>query len=265
VNKFTKSGKTQTAANKALDNILAKPSELTPTEYEKMLKSGRVKPKVGGGAAKIMPAQKEREYAIKYSNLLQGKDPVKNANTVLTEISKRDEQVGKFLKDNNAIFNKSQLRTYLNNEMKEVSDISIPQSRIDKVKQNLIDNFIDNNPNLAKNNVENLWIARKKFDKDIEKAFSGSPTLQKEIKKSLRNGVQNFIANKTPEGVYKQQMKDMSEMFDLLDAVDKKALREKGQSAINMWIKNHPRKTKAIEYSIGLLGLKGATDIMKGD
>ncbi|MFA6897250.1 MAG: hypothetical protein WCQ96_03120 [Patescibacteria group bacterium] len=264
IGKLTKTGKAQTAANKALDNILAKPQELTPTEYEEMLKAGRVTAKSKTGAAKIIPTKQEREYAVKYSKLLKNSDPVKNANSVINEISNRDKEVGEFLKENNAIFNKAQLKAYLSQNMKDVSDISIPQSRIEKVKETLIDNFVNNNPNLAKNNVENLWIARKKFDKEIEKAFSGSPTLQKEIKKSLRNGVQNFIAKKTPDGVYKQQMKDMSEMFDILDMVDNKAVREKGQSAMDLWKKNNKGKVNALKWALIGIGAERTVNILGG-
>jgi len=262
--KITKKGKAQTAANKALDNILAKPQELTPTEYEDMLKAGRVTAKSKTGAAKIIPTQQERDYAVKYSNILNSKDPVKNTNSILNEISNRDKSVGEFLKVNNAIFNKAQLKAYLRQSMKDVSDISIPQARIDKAKDTLIDNFINNNPNLTKKNVESLWIARKKFDKDIENAFSGSPTLQKDIKKSLRNGVQEFIANKTPEGVYKQQMKDMSEMFRMLDMVDNKAIREKGQSALDLWKKNNKGKVNALKWALIGIGAERTVNVLGG-
>ncbi len=96
--------------------------------------------------------------------------------------------------------------------------------------------------------METLWNARKAFDRSIEKTFSGSPTLQNTVKREFRNAIQDFIAERTPEGVYKGYMRDMKNLFDLHDTIATKAAKEKAYSRLSLWIKNNPTKVKVLGF-----------------
>lgn len=230
-------------ANKYLDAITPNPKDLTPTEYEDLLNRGKISPKTATSPARYILSDEEKLVAKKYKNIFTSDDPVKNTESIIDEISKKDAEVGTFLKKNNGIFNTGELKNSLSEKLAGIDDLTIDEKRLLKLKKSTIDNFIKG---LKKNDMETLWKSRKEFDRTIEKAFSGSPTLQNTIKKEFRNGIQDFIAERTPEGVYKTSMKEMSQLFNLKDIVNTKAVKEKGLNAIQLWIKRNPTKAKTI-------------------
>jgi hypothetical protein len=238
--------------NKVLANVTPNTKNLSNKEYEKLLAQGRITPKTNTKGSQYILSGTERETAMKYKNLITDKDPVRNLEKIYTEISTQDENVGKFLRDNNFIFNSGELKNSLKTKLDDIVDITVDEKTLGKSKQRIVDNFIKS---LDKNDAETLWKARKAFDQQIEKAFTGSPTIQNQIKKEFRNAIQDFIAERTPDGVYKNSMKEMSNLFKLRDLVNIKAVNEKGQSAIKLWMKNNPIKTKII--GIGAPSLVG--------
>jgi len=227
-----------------LDAVTPNTKDLTPTEYEKLLNQGKITPKTSTSPAKYVLSDGEKEIAKKYKSILTN-DPVKNTERIADEISKKDTEVGQFLKKNNGIFNKGELKNSLTLKLENIDDLTVDEKRLAKLKKATIDNFMKG---LEKNDMETLWKSRKEFDRTIEKAFSGSPTLQNTIKKEFRNGIQDFIAERTPDNTYKGFMKDMSELFNLKDVVNTKAVKEKGLNALQVWIKRNPTKAKVIDW-----------------
>lgn len=240
-------GRALNAINKAeksiIDSVTPNTKNISSKDYEKLLSQGRITPKTATKGSQYILSDAEKQTALKYKELLVNKDPVKNHASIVNEIAKQDENVGNFLRSNNGIFNKGELKNYLKTTIADVADISLDEKVVNNSKKKLIDNFIKS---MDKNDMENLWVSRKNFDREIDKAFTGSPTLQNKLKIAFRNGVQDFIAERTPDEVYKQSMKEMSNLFKLRDLVTKKAISEKGQSAIKLWIKENPIKTKII-------------------
>ena len=239
----------------ALRAIIPKADEVTPKEYEQLVKSGSVQPKSLLKGAKVKPSEREIGHAQKYGDLLQSRDPVKNSQKVMQAISDRDAQVGEFLSANNGIFNTTSLKKHLMERLKPITDISVPSaSRLNKAKEDLVDTFISK---LSKKDMHSLWQARKQFDRTIEqkfKAFAGTPTLKKDLTRELRDGVQDFIANRTPNGVYRQQMKEMSELFEVNDSLLNKASHEKGKNALGLWMRNNPGKATILGGAAGGYG-----------
>lgn len=240
-----------------LDAITPNTKNLSNKEYTRLLDQQRITPKTGTKGSQYILSEAEKQTALKYPNLLTKKDPVKNYTAIVDEIAKQDENVGTFLKQNNGIFNSGELKNYIKKSLADITDISLDEKVVNKNKQKLINNFIKG---LDKNDMESLWQARKAFDKEIEKSFTGSPTLQNKIKREFRNAVQDFIADRTPDEVYKTSMKEMSNLFKLKDLVKRKALTEKGQSAIKLWMKENPIKTKII--GIGAPALVGGAVLL---
>jgi len=255
VQQALKARKEAKGINRVFEAITPKTTELTPTEYENLLMKGKITPKTATQPAQYVLSEGEKQVAYKYRNLLQSKDPVKNSINVVDEIVRKDVEVGNFLKKNNAIYNKGEVKNFVLNKLKDVTDVSIPEARVSKLKNTLIDNFLKK---LPKNDMENLWINRKAFDSSIEKVFSGSPTLQNEVKREFRNAIQDYIAEKTPDNVYRSIMKDMSQLYDLSDVINTKAAKEKALSGLRLWIKNNPTKAKVLGWSLGT-GAVGVT------
>lgn len=246
-----KVGKAAKIEQKAIDAVTPRTGELTPTQYKELLRQNKITPKTTLSPSKYIMSESEQAVAKKYAPLLQSKDPVKNSINVIDEISKKDKEVGTFLRENNGIFNGGELKNYIFDKLADISDITVPEGRLNKLKQTMVENFI---VGLKKNDQYSLWEARKAFDQKIEKAFSGSPTLQKEIKRGFRNAVQDFIAENTPDEVYKTKMKEMTELFRLEDVLGVKASTEKGRNKIATWIKKNPGKAKIAAVAAGLYG-----------
>ena len=259
VDDFSKTTKDTT---KALKAVTPNANDFTPTEYEELLAKGKINPKTAKNPASYILSDKEKAMAYKYRELLQSADPVQNNIDIIEEIVRQDDEVGKFLRENNGIFNTGELKNSLAERLQDISDVTVAPSRIEKLKKQIIDNFVDG---LEKKDMESLWMARKAFDRKIESAFSGSPTLQNEIKREFRNAVQDFIAEKTPDEVYKGAMREMSGLFDLKDTIARKAVKEKGKNAIMLWIKHNPVKAKLIGWGGGLTGAGVAGSVIIGE
>jgi hypothetical protein len=236
---------------RALESITPNTKELTPKEYEQLLSQKRITPKTTFSPAKYNLTESEKATATKFKDKLQDKDPVKNSNNIRDLIASEDTEVGKFLEQNNGIFNSGELRNAVSKKLEDITDVTIPEERIEKLKTTITDNFISS---LKKNDIKSLWEARKEFDQQIESAFSGSPTLQKEVKKRFRKAVQEYIAENTPDGVYSARMKEMTNLFDLEDTVATKAIKERGDNALQAWIKENPTKAKVIGLTIPVAG-----------
>lgn len=239
------------AVDTALKSITPRTNDLTPTEYEQLLARKRITPKTTFKPSTYILSDSEKATASKYKDILQDKDPVKNSINVMSKIADEDAEVGKFLEQNNSIFNSGELKNAVAKRMEDITDVTIPEERIAKLKTQITDNFVSS---LKKNDMKTLWEARKEFDQQIESAFSGSPTLQKEVKKRFRKAIQEYISENTPDGVYAQKMRDMTNLFDIEDVVSTRASKEKGANAIQVWIKENPTKAKVIGLTVPIVG-----------
>lgn len=242
------------------ESITPKTTELTPTEYEDLLMKGKISPKTATEPAKYILSEEEKQIAYKYKDLLKAGDPVKNSINVVDEIIKKDAEVGNFLDKNNGIFNKGEVKNFVLDKLSGVTDVSIPEERVLKLKNTLIDNFLNK---LPKKDMKNLWTGRKAFDSSIEKLFNGSPSLQSQVKREFRNAIQDYIAGHTKDNVYASKMKDMSQLFDLTDVLNTKAAKEKALTGIRLWIKNNPLKAKVIGWGAGAVGAQQAYEHLK--
>lgn len=229
-----------------LSQVTPDPKQLTPTEYKRALAQGKITPKTATSPAQYKLDKTQEAVALKYQNVID-KDPVKTVNNINSTIGDLDDEVGSFLQSNNGIFSRGELRNSLTSALDDVTDITVDQKTLNKAKTTLVNNFIDD---LDKNDMVSVWEARKAFDQKIEKAFSGSPTLQKELKVAFRNSVQDFISTKTPDTTYSGYMKDMSNLFRLRDNVALKASKERAESGIQAWLKANPLKAQAAGMAI---------------
>lgn len=252
VAQFTRKLTTDRNAANSLKNVLPKVSDLTPTQYDELLRQGRIKPRTATKPAEYVLSDQQIGAATRHADII-APDPAVTTQNISQRIGQLDNEVGEFLTQNNGIFNKNQLRKAITDGMKDVSDISVPQARIDKTRGQMIDNFLDS---LEQNDMHSLWQARKSFDRQIENAFSGSPSLQKEMRRAFRDSIQDYIATRTPNNTYKTYMKDMSGLFDLQDLVAQQATKQRSLSGIGQVMRDRPMLRRGLQY--GGVGLGGA-------
>lgn len=233
-----------------LDSVTPNTKDLTPTQYKKLLAQGRITPKTTSNPAQYVLSENEKATAIKFADTVT-KDPVQTSINMNNKIASLDDDVGAFLKKNNGTFNNGELKNHISSFIADIDDITVDEARLTATKQRMVDNFVDG---LKKNDQVSLWSARKEFDQTIEKAFSGSPTLQNKLKVGFRNAVQDYIANRTPDTTYKGYMKDMSNLYNLRDTVMTKAVKERAQSTIGLWIKQNPLKASAVGLTLAGVG-----------
>lgn len=242
-------------SEKALDAITPKISSLSDTEYQKLLSQDKILPRNGiKGKPQYILSEEEKQLAEKYSSLLQSNDPAKNVISVADKIKNTDKEVGDFLTKNNGIFNTGELKNKLKSSLENVDDLTIPEDRLTKMKNKVIDSFIKG---LEKNDMYTLWQKRKEFDRQIENAFKGSYSVTKDVKKEFRNAIQQFIKDKTPNNIYADKMKEMSDLIGINDILGQKAASEKSMNAIRAWIERNPEAAKAIGWTVGSTGVIG--------
>lgn len=209
-------------SKKQMENLLKKVTpdfaDLTPTQRKQYVRSGRVTPRTLTKAQQVQLTDNEVATAVRNSDIITD-DPIQTSLNISDRIQMYDGDVEQFLLQNNGIFNRNELKSALTKSMDDIVDLSGvgTDEAMNRAKEKLVKQFIDE---LDSKDMHSLWRARKAFDQRIDSAFTGAPSLQKEVKKALRNAVQDFIAQKTPNNTYKTYMKDMSNLFNLQDLVD---------------------------------------------
>jgi 2-oxo-4-hydroxy-4-carboxy--5-ureidoimidazoline (OHCU) decarboxylase len=133
---------------------------------------------------------------------------------------------------------------------------------LNNAKRELAQNFVSS---LKKKDMHSLWQARKAFDQQIERSFTGAPTLQNSIKREFRNAVQDYISEKTPDTIYKGYMGDMTELFKMRDVLTTKAAKERTYSGIVKWYKHNPIKAKILGATLGAGALGAIGSNLGGD
>lgn len=234
-----------------LSKVTPKTSEISPTQYKKMRDLGMIEPRTATRPEQIKLTDTQANTAARYQHLVH-KDPTKTVTNIADQVYEFDRDVGKFLQKNNVVYSKDNLKSSLQNALSDVTDVNVDEARLVRDKGRLIDNFIKS---LPKSDTHSLWEARKGFDREIEKAFSGSPTIAKEVKIALRNSVQEFIGQYSPQGQYSSYMEEMRNLIDLGKLVNMKNISQRGQSGIGQWMKNNPQKVKAAWTVLGGIGV----------
>lgn len=243
---------------RALSAVTPDTKDLTPTEFQAALRKGQISPQTKIQPSKFILSEDQKKLATRYKDLLQD-DPVKNSGNVINKIADIDSQVEKHLdKFNTTIWSKNKFAKHLKDSVKDLDDITLDLARIEKAKNQLVKSFVDNLPKNA--TLKDLWKARKELDQLLNRqgTFTGSPTLAKDAKRAVRNAVQDFISDITGDSQYKNFMKEMTDLFRLNDNIAIKATKERGLSAIQLWMKQNPEKVRLLRWllptSIGVAG-----------
>ncbi len=105
-------GRGNVNTKKVLEYVTPRADELSETQYKKALSQGLVTPKTATSPSKYILPAGQQEVAVKYSSIMS-KDPVSTAIKISEKVGSLDDSVGAFLKQNNGIFNKGELRNHV--------------------------------------------------------------------------------------------------------------------------------------------------------
>lgn len=232
----------EVSVKNAVKNITPSTDQLSSKQFKDLSRKRLIKPKTFRSPDEVILSPRQLKAVERNSELIV-KDPIKTRNNLEDAGLAIDKKVGKFLNKNNGIFNRGELENALTKSLDDLTDLTVTPKALSGAKKKVIESLLKD---LQKNDYVSLWKLRKNFDKRIKKAFSGSPSLSKEAKIELRNAIQDFISKKTDNRTYKKFMREISDLFDLEELVEIKAVKNKGRSGLSELIRKHPKAAKVV-------------------
>lgn len=247
-------------AKKALEEalILIEP-QLTKKTATTALKKGLGKiTRTGALALEASPADYRIANAIKDFVDISKSIP-DNITSLKTGIAEISDKVIQGLREHPAIFNENQMRSFLDKTKESSRVIFGTDAALNNQYDSVIDLYMEQ-LGKQKNVLEGALEARKQFDNIIEQKFPNlynnpaSDVVRVNAIKDVRRAVNDFIANKLPEGnEFKSALKQQSEMFTAIDRMAVKqyaAANKELLDQVSSVFKRHPIATAA-----GLVGI----------
>ena len=187
----------------------------------------------------LAPTKRELEMADVVSDVVsKSKNPIDNIQAIQNKIAETAKSVQEGLKENDTIFNRTQIQSVLN-KAKQDSKIVFGS---DKTLQNSYDSVVGEMMRQINNqpkNLSGLLQARKNFDTIIDLKFPkllNNPvgdTAKQNAVKDVRKSVNQFIADQLPEGnVFKEELKKQNLMYGAIENISKKTANNVDASAV---------------------------------
>lgn len=235
---------------------------LSDTEKIAAAKQGRaIAPTLFEGLD-ISPSAYEKKVAETAHQFYDSKAThVENIGNMNKAIEAEAEALKATIKGKDPIFNTNQLKTKL--LKMEIGPQVAADPVIAKQHEMAVGKYLDF---LAgeKNNISGALDARKKFDGWLLDNYPNLYTSErlsplKQTFKNIRNGVNDFIADKIPDVAYKDSLKKQSFLFEARDNLAERAVKEGKFGKAVQWSKSHPVATKAAKLglTIGGVGVVG--------
>lgn len=201
---------------------------LSKTEQIAAFKKGTWKRSGILGEIKIEPSKRDLQVVEATKDLVsKKKNEFTNIDSLRSEIARIGKDVEKWLKENDAVFSRKELASYLNKVEKpaSLSSDSVLNKTYDTVKDKIVNMMSDKKAKLSE-----LLKARKEFDKIIEKDIGSklyeewrSTPIGSAIK-DLRRKMNDFISEKLPKGnTFKESLKKQNLLYDAIDNIAEKA------------------------------------------
>lgn len=221
-----------------------------------------------GGAGsdfKVIPDDRAVARAQSVQGIVsKDKNPIDNIVNINGEIERISEtEITPFLRSNPSAFNKKTLNSYIQGNIEIPNFIKADatlQKTYDLTRQSMLD-VVDKYPKT----MEGLWKARKEFDAIVERQLGNLDPLSEKASAArqavldTRRAVNDFIADSTPNGdeMFKAKLKDLSLKYEARGNIAEQSYKLLNKNAIERFIKNNPKKAKAIKYALEGLGIYG--------
>lgn len=229
--------------------------QLNKKETQAALQAGRGKISGLFRTNEITPSSRDYDIAQAVEGIVSKKNTTPaNINLLHNEIEKDANQVIEGLKQNNAIFNKNQIRSALN-AAKQSEDRMLTlagDEAAEKAYNGAIDVFmkvLDRKPKT----LSGLLEARKEFDTILRRAGAFAKDNPKSIAaKDIRQIANNFIDSKLPEGhPFKDLLNRQNLMYEAIENISEKGTRDVGKNALQRLKTKYPNAVKAAGYVAG--------------
>jgi hypothetical protein len=241
-------------------------STLSKKQKEAAMMSGQVeKPGVFKKTA-LKTTKQDEEIAKSLEGLVdKKKNAIENIESVRTKIADLGQQTQALPKENDRIFNNSQIRNVLK-ESKEDSSIIFAGDKIQEKAYNAVtDEFMRI---LAKksNKLSSVLEARKEFDNVVKTKFPNifskmnGDNVRAAAVRDVRMAANDFVANSLPEGNnFKELLKQQSNLYRAIERLAQNAAptidKSKFQRLVGL-MRSHPILT--VEAAGGLGAVAGA-------
>lgn len=176
---------------------------------------------------KLLPSKADENIARSVEGIVQkGANAIQNEQAIRQAITHISEGVDQELKQNNGIFNKTQLTSALD-KAKENSRVIFGSDKTLETQYNSVVDEMLKQVDAQPKNLSGLWDARKEFDKVIKEKFGDAylnnpvgDNIRKNAVRDVRRTVNDYIASRLPEGnAYKQSLLQLNNMYEAADRI----------------------------------------------
>lgn len=207
----------------------------------------------------------------------KGNSPIKNITNInreIASISKKDLQPA--LKSNKTLLNvqttSERLRQIQPTRLIK-SDVSLSNT-YEQVKELMLEKIAENANDVKSIGSNELWEARKAFDRDVERQFGAAifnPEKNSAVKQAIqdvREQINTILGEVNPQ--YRSQIKKLSNMYTARDTIAENNYKILfGESnRVSRFLGNHPAATRALKktagiVATGLIGGSAAREVLK--
>lgn len=258
---------TNDATNEALD--VTKPVMDKKSSISALENAG--KPGGVNSTLQTTPDQHATDVANSVKGLVKkGATAAENNTAINSEISRISEQeIKPFLDKNPAPFNQATLSKYIDNKTSIPNYIKadpVLQKTYDLTKQSMMDEVAK-----QPKTTSGLWAARKSFDKIAENEVGKLDPMSEKVSASkqaaldVRRSVNNFIAEKTPNGdtEFTAKLKDLSNKYEARSNIAENNYKLVNKNAVTRFKAQHPTATKIIKGAGTVAGFGIGDKILK--
>lgn len=257
----SKTGRAALAANKAQQNQEKIVELITPKVDKKTitaaLKRGEISVEDATmlSGARIKPTSTDIRIAENVSGVVNPKNtPIKNITSINKKIAEISEnEVAPFLERFGAKYEVPALRERLVS-IKNNAPLSYKTDpQLERVYNGVIDEALKAAQKKDKTTL-GLWEARKAFDEAIKREF-GDSALSKEARsvrdiaiREARSVMNDFIAESTPNEVFKSQMTRLSDLFTARDRIVERTVKDFDKSRLQTKVNKKPLLKEVLKY-----------------
>lgn len=216
----------------------------TTAVKERAMKEGRVTEAGMLGKSKIIPSKRDKQLAEAVKGYVSSEKPVtENIESVKAGVSKINNGVKQYVKENKVPFNTNQLKRQLNNGKDELNLIFASDSNAEKTYDSVVREFMKHVEN---KDTEGLLEARQAFDQipAIKKLLNSQglgENTRKEVVLTARDMVNRYIADLLPEGnQYRSDLLQESRMIEAIGNMVDKNISMIGKNKLQMLTSQYP-------------------------
>lgn len=231
--------------------------ELSKAEKATAITAGRGAEEGILGSAKVLPTNRNKEVMNAVRDVVNPKEGlIQNVNRVREANFKEAEALKVAVGESKAIYNPNELKKALRSV--EKPPMLIADAKQASLYQQAEKKFLEF-ANKEGGTPAGLLEARKKFDgwieENIPKIWEDQSVrpLHRALR-DMRTSANTFLADRLPGVAFKDSLKKQSLMYEAIDNMSEKAVKDIGTNKVTRFVKKHPMVREAAKYAAGAAG-----------